>query len=126
MKETRSAGFVPSKAPAGPSSNRSAREASSWHHALILGAVLSLTINVATRYCNVIGAGTQALKAAKAHSPDAKRQHLLNDSLHWSAPAAAFVLFEPTRVSSAVLPAIPLVTRLYPEDCLYNRPPPSS
>jgi hypothetical protein len=101
------------------------RGISNWHRALILGAVLSLTINVATRYCQVTGAETQTLKAAKSYSLDAQRQHLLNDGFHWSVPAAALVLFKPTQVISAVLPAIFPVTRRHSEVCLYNRPPPS-
>ena len=104
--------------------DRSVRAMRFWHNALILGAVLSLTIHVASRYCYVTGAETQTLNAAKAHSPDAKRQHLLNDGLHWSAPAA-FVLFKPTGVFAALLPAVPSITRLYSEDCRYSRPPPS-
>jgi len=104
--------------------NRAVRTTRFWHHALILGTVLSFTINVATRYCNITGAETQALKAAKMHSLDVQRQPLLNDGLHWSAPAA-FVLFKPTRVFAALLPAVPSIIRPYSEDCRYSRPPPS-
>jgi hypothetical protein len=92
--------------------------------ALILAAVVSLTISVATRYTTVVRleAGTKALTS---QSLDSERQHLLNDGLHWSAPAAIFVLLEPTRVSFAISPVIFPINRLYPEDLLYSRPPPS-
>jgi len=93
--------------------------------ALILLAVLSLTVSVATRYCALVRYDAHAPQFATSHSPEAKRQHLLNDGLHWSAPAAAFVLFEPTRGLSRFLPAISPITRLCLEDCLYDRPPPS-
>ena len=95
----------------------------SWHRALVLGTVLALTISLATRYSTVRReAGTT--KIAISQSLDAKRQHLLNDGLHWTAPAATFVLFEPAEVSSALMPVAPPTTRLYAEDLLYSRPPP--
>src|ERR1700719_4560848 len=53
-----------------------------WRSALILGAVLSLAISVATRYSTVVRheAGTTRIVASR--SLDAKRQHLLKDGLH--------------------------------------------
>jgi len=101
---------------------RERRRISAWRGALILGAVLSLAVSVATRYSTVVQQA--AAKIVTSQSLDAKRQHLLNDGLHWSAPAATFVLFEPGGVSAAALPAVPPVTRLYSEDLLYSRPPP--
>lgn len=92
---------------------------------LILLAVLSLTVSVATRYCALVRYDAHVPQFATSHSPDAKRQHLLNDGLHWSAPAAAFVLFEPTRAVSGFLPEIPPRAGFYLENCLYDRPPPS-
>lgn len=91
---------------------------------LILVAVLALATGVATRYCRVARYDSDAAKIARAQSLDGKRQHLLNDGLHWSAPAATFVLFKPALASpgiSAVAPAFPW---LFTDDCLYNRPPP--
>ena len=125
MKQRRSVFFDYSQATTGRLRMRAARGMGFWHRTLILGAVVSLSVSVATRYCTVVRYAAQATKIAQSHSLEAKRQHLLNDGLHWSAPAAAFVLFEPTRVSSAALPAVPPITRLYSENCLYNRPPPS-
>ena len=96
-----------------------------WRSALILGAVLSLAISVATRYSTVVRheAGTTRIVASR--SLDAKRQHLLKDGLHWSAPAATFVLFEPTGIPDAVLPTVPPIARLYSQSLLFSRPPPS-
>ena len=95
----------------------------SWQRALILGTVLALTVSLATRYSTVRGeAGTT--KNASSQSLDSKRQHLLNDGLHWTAPAATFVLFEPAEVSSAVWPVALPTARPYAEDLLYSRPPP--
>jgi hypothetical protein len=95
-----------------------------WRRALVLGAVLSLAISVATRYSTVVR-HKAATKILTSQSLDAKRQHLLKDGLHWSAPAATFVLFEPTQVLVAGLPAVPLGPQLYAPDFLYSRPPPS-
>ena len=95
-----------------------------WLKALILGAVLSLAINVATRFTTITPQETSKTKSATAQSLDGKRQHLLDDGLHWSAPAAKFVLFEPARLSVAVLPSIPPATGIYSEESLYDRPPP--
>jgi hypothetical protein len=92
--------------------------------ALVLGAVLSLAISVATRYSTVVRHETAA-KILTSQSRDAKRQHLLKNGLHWSAPAATFVLFEPTQSLVAGLPAVPLGPQLYATDSLYCRPPPS-
>ncbi len=102
-----------------------ARTVISWRAALILFAVLSLATNVATRYCYASGNDSQTLKAAKSGPLDGKRQHLLNDGLHWSAPVPTFSLFEPAKVSIVVLPATSPVARFHSEDCLYNRPPPA-
>ena len=98
---------------------------SHWRSALILLAVLSLTVSVATRYCYVTGSEIQALRAVKSNALDGKRQHLLNDGLHWAAPAATFVFFEPAEVSAALPRDIPPLVRLYSENCLYDRPPPA-
>jgi hypothetical protein len=95
-----------------------------WRRALILGAVLSLAISVATRYSTVVR-HEAAAKILTSQSLDAKRQHLLKDGPHWSAPAATLVLFEPTQVLVAGLPAVPLGPQLYATDFLYSRPPPS-
>ena len=100
-----------------------ARETSFWRRTLILSAILALTISVATRYSTVTQEGTPT-KIVTSQSLDAKRQHLLNNGLHWCAPAAKFVLFEPARVSREVLPAVPPITRPYSEDLLFSRPPP--
>jgi hypothetical protein len=95
-----------------------------WIRTLILGAVLSLAINVATRYTTIAPQERSKTKSTTSQSLDGKRQHLLNDGLHWSAPAAKFILFEPAGISAATLPAVPSITGCYSEECLYDRPPP--
>jgi len=100
------------------------RRSGFWGRAVILSAVLSLTINLATRYSTIVRDEGRPTKTVTSRSLDAKRQHLLNDGLHWSAPTAKFVLFEPARLSAAALPFVHSVTGRYSEECLYDRPPP--
>src|SRR5579885_2225544 len=100
-----------------------ARQTNGWRELLILLALLSLTISVATRYCHVSGAQSQTLKSAKANPLDGKRQHLLNNGLHWSAPVEKFVLLLPAFVPAIVRPAASPIVQLYSTDCLHNRPP---
>jgi hypothetical protein len=95
-----------------------------WRRTLVLSAVLSLAISVATRYSTLVRRET-ATKILTSQSLDAKRQHLLKDGLYWSAPAATFVLFEPTEARVVWLPSISTGPRLYATDFLYSRPPPS-
>ena len=96
-----------------------------WQRALVLGAVLSLLVNVATRFCVVVPNQPHGTNIAQAHSLDGKRQRLLNDGLQWSAPVATFVLLHPTQAWSSALPKISVVPRLCPEQYRYSRPPPS-
>jgi len=95
-----------------------------WLRGLILGAILSLALNVATRYSTITRQEAGTTKSATSQSLDGQRQNLLNDGLHWSAPAAKFVLFEPAGISAATLPAVPSITGCHSEECLYDRPPP--
>jgi hypothetical protein len=95
-----------------------------WLRGLILGAVLSLAVNVATRYTTITLQEPTKTKSTTSQSLDVRRQHLLNDGLHWSVPAAKFVLFEPARLSVAALPSVPPVTGIHSEESLYDRPPP--
>jgi len=95
-----------------------------WRSALIVTAVCALVINVATRYSDVSGIALHAEKTVAARALDAKRQHLLNDGLHWIAPTVSFE-FQSAQVSPVHLPAVRAVIRFRPETWLYNRPPPS-
>jgi hypothetical protein len=97
----------------------------SWQHALVLGAVLSLAINVATRYCTVLTESAQSAHSASAHAVDAQRQHLLNDGLHWSAPPPVFVLLPPVGLCCSILTGNPAVPHRYSDESLWDRPPPA-
>jgi hypothetical protein len=102
------------------------RGISLWRKALVLGAVLSLPISVVTRYSSTQrNEGLATKKAVSSQSLETKRQHLLNDGFYWSASAATSVLFDPAGTPAGLLSSIPLVARLYPEEYLHTRPPPS-
>ena len=92
--------------------------------AVVLLAICSLTLSLATRF-TVVGPESEKVTTVKFHPPDAKKQHLLSNALQWTAPASSFTLFQPPRTSvlttSIVIPA----TNLSTESWRYNRPPPS-
>ena len=94
-----------------------------WRTSLVLTAALSLVISVATRF-SVVEQQKTSTTIVRSQSLDASRQHLLNDSLHWSTPSATFVLFVPAKVSLAVWSAVASVVRLHSESFLDSRPPP--
>jgi len=100
------------------------RQRSSCQTALILLAICALTLSLATRY-TVRGPEAHNVSSVKAHSADAKTQHLLSDGFQWTAPSFSFTLFRPSQsfiyAVSAVFPPV----NLYSESWLYNRPPPT-
>ena len=49
----------------------------------------------------------------QSHAPAARTAAPLDDGLHWTAPAATFILFKPGRAHIAVLPAVRPATNLY-------------
>ena len=124
MKRARSTSCSRSQAPLGLG-DPAVPGTSFWRKALILGAALSLAISLITRYSTVQLPEAHATKTAASQSLDAQRQHLLNDGANWSAPAATFVLLEAQGAFARVPSSIPRTVRLYSENCLYNRPPPS-
>jgi len=78
-----------------------------------------------------------AARSVPPEFPDATGAHSIGaDSHHdqrprcdkcvlgWSAPAAAFVLFLPTRKSPNLIPATTLFSRIQAEGFHFNRPPP--
>jgi hypothetical protein len=101
------------------------RRRQNWRAALILIAVLSLSVSVATRY-TVPNSDAVGVKIVKPPSPDAKRQHLVRDAQNWTAPAPKFAFIPLVRTNVHVISAIFPATNLSSESWLYNRPPPSS
>ncbi len=101
------------------------RLSTSCRFALVLLAICSLTISLATRFA-ATGSESATVTVVQAHSPHAQRQNLLGDGLKWSGPAVVFTLFEPPRSFVPVVSAVVPSTNLAFESWLYDRPPPNS
>jgi hypothetical protein len=92
--------------------------------AVILLAICSLTVSLATRYA-LLGPEVQNVAAVKSQSPDAHRQRLLSNAFQWTAPASSFALFQPPRSAVFAVSVVVPSPNLSSESWLYNRPPPS-
>jgi hypothetical protein len=97
----------------------------SWRRLLILLAVLSLTLTLATRYTQTASAVISLDSSISSVSSGAKTQHLLADGLQWTAPVTTFIVLVVPHYPRQVIPPVLPVTALYSENWLYNRPPPS-
>jgi hypothetical protein len=91
---------------------------------VILLAVFSLTVSLATRFSAVSARAGQGTSVS-AQSLEGKTQRLLIKALQLSAPVARFTLFEPPRSSSFLASAVFPFTTFSSEIWLYDRPPPS-
>jgi hypothetical protein len=100
------------------------RRLGSWRVLLILLAVCSLSVSLWTRYA-LDNPDLEGPSQLKCRSLDAKRQHLLSDGLHWTAPAAKVTYFVAPRPSTRVVVTVPPVKDLFLEQWLFDRPPPS-
>jgi len=95
--------------------------------AVVLVAVCSLIVSLATRYSSSTGASSATVKAVQIHgSPDAKRQRLAKDAADWMPPAICVSLLQAPSSYPRIAPTGPPMPGLRFEETLYNRPPPSS
>jgi hypothetical protein len=94
--------------------------------ALIVIAICSLTVSVATRFWASSTSQSQTVKSVDHQSVDPKRQHLNKDACRWVSPSATFSIFAPVEIETRLAPAGPLLPKHVFSDSLYNRPPPSS
>jgi hypothetical protein len=98
-----------------------------WRWLVVLVAVYSLTVNVATRYSVSADSQASVAKLVTNHSQDQKRQHLDKNATSPIAPVAR--LLAVLRISNfypRFAPGGPPVHSLLLDKSLYNRPPPSS
>jgi hypothetical protein len=100
------------------------RRCRNWRAGLVLVAVLSLSVSVATRY-TAANSDAASLKVVKSPSSDAKRQHLVRDAQKWTAPTPKFTVIPAVRSHVQIVSAVFPATNLSSESWLYNRPPPS-
>jgi hypothetical protein len=96
-----------------------------WSSAVVLLAVCSLTISVASRFSGYSTASDSIHKTIqKQASPRAHRQRLLKNAAIWIPPAVASDIVRAPRAYPRIFPAGPPVPALLFEEILYNRPPP--
>jgi hypothetical protein len=99
----------------------------SWRALVILAAICSLTVSVATRYSSSWDVSAPAMKIVQAHpTPEVKRQRLNKDAANWLPPLVAFDVLRSPSSYSRTAPAEPPAQNPLLEESLFNRPPPSS
>jgi hypothetical protein len=96
-----------------------------WRSLLILAMLCSLTANLATRYEGRTRADVRAASALIDHGPSAKRQRLDGDAFTWVNPVVDVGVLEAPVPSPRVSSASPPLPKPFPDEDLYNRPPPS-
>lgn len=102
------------------------RRVGTWGAALILVAVCSLTISLATRYNDCASVPSVSVKHVTIHSSAQKRQHLDKDAARWVTPVGRFAILEVSTFYPRFAPSGPPVHAFLLDERLYNRPPPSS
>ena len=93
---------------------------------VVLCAVCTLTIHVATRYCFTRGLPNSTVNTVqKDTSPRLGRQRMTKTAELWLAPLVLEALLDPPASYPRIAPAGPPLPGLVVENSLYNRPPPS-
>lgn len=96
-----------------------------WRGLLIVVAVLSLTVSLATRFVIPSSSPTHTVKAVSRSLVEPQRQRLNCDAVQWSAPVQVSAFADLVVFYSRVAPSEPEVTTHIFDDSPYNRPPPS-
>ena len=110
-----------------PLSHFEGQQRKHWCAAVVLVAVCSLILSLATRYSSSAGASSTTGKAVQSHaSPEAKRQRLAKDAADWMPPAICVSHLQAPNCYPRIAPTGPPMPGLRFEESLYNRPPPSS
>lgn len=95
-----------------------------WCVLVILLAICSLTISVATRYNSSTTLSPSAVKSLRKHTQqEPGRQRLTKIAANWMPVFHSSVLQAPSAYPR-IAPAGPPIPRLSFESNLYNRPPP--
>jgi|SRR5579872_6298182 len=98
-----------------------------WWAAIVLIAVFSLAVSVATRYGSVRTDSTTSITKVQKHvAPEPRRPRLLKTAATWMAPPASCVVLQVPTSYPRIAPAGPPIPGVLLEEKLYNRPPPSS
>ena len=98
----------------------------SWCAVLVLLAVCSLAVSVATRYCSPESPSYAGKTLHRHSSPEQSRQRLTKSTANWISPVVCSVALQAPSSYPRLAPAGPPIPNLVFEKSLYNRPPPSS
>ena len=94
--------------------------------AIVLVAVCSLTVSLATRYYSPSDDSSPIVKVFQSNvAPDAKRQRLTKNAANWMPPILSFTVFQIPSSYYRIVPPRPPVRSLIFDQSLYNRPPPA-
>jgi len=97
-----------------------------WCIAIVLLAVCTLTISVATRYSRSQGPADETLTAVQTHhSSTPGLQRLLNNAATWIPPLVETAVFHDPGYYPHIAPSDSPISSVLLERNLYNRPPPS-
>jgi len=93
---------------------------------MVLLAVCSLTVSLASRYSFPVDSSSPAVKSIKVHTfPDMQRQRLDKKAANWVPPVFCLTDLEAPTFYPRIAPAGPPVTSLLRGNDLFNRPPPA-
>src|SRR5581483_1050534 len=96
-----------------------------WRAVLVLVAVFSLALSVATRYSTPSDAPGPTVKSVQNHTyPESKRQRLVKDAVNWVPPLTCVDGLSAPNFYPRIAPAGPPIPSLVLEENVYNRPPP--
>jgi len=98
-----------------------------WCALIVLVAVCSLTVSLATRYYAPLSIASQTIKSVHTHaSADAKKQRLAKDAIDWAPPLSRTDVLRIPTFYAVAIPPIPQIPNLFLQYSLYNHPPPFS
>jgi hypothetical protein len=93
---------------------------------VVLVAVGSLTVSLATRYYCPWDASSNTVRTIQTHTaPDAKKQRLTKNAATWMPPVFSFAVLQVPSFCPGIAPVGPPVRSLVCDESLYNRPPPA-
>ena len=96
-----------------------------WCAVVVLVAVCSLIVSLATRYSTPCDAPLPTVKSVQNHTyTDAKRQRLVKDAANWMPPVTCVDGLSVPNFYPRIAPAGPPIPTLVLEENVYKRPPP--
>jgi hypothetical protein len=94
-----------------------------WCSLIILLAICTLAVNVATR--SFLHSAHHHKTGVTSVSPQGMRQHLDRDAVNWSRPSPVLAVFDAPAFYPRIAPAGPPLPSIFFDESLSNRPPPS-